>query len=77
MVGEEVDAAVAAEGGASAGFGYVVGAIQAVQVQCGAAQAGHDLRRGARAHGAAVLVEGDVADPPASELRPGKWCTAR
>jgi hypothetical protein len=63
MVYEEVDAAVPAEGGEPAGFGDVAGSAEAVPVQRGVAQAGHDLRGSGGAHGGAVLVEGDIADP--------------
>ena len=40
MVYEEVEAAVGAEGGDAAGFGDVVGAAQAVQVDRGVSQEG-------------------------------------
>ena len=61
MVGDEAETAVGAEGRGATGFGDVVGAVQAVQVHRGVAQAGENLGRGAGAYSAAVLVEGDVA----------------
>jgi hypothetical protein len=63
VVGEQLEASVGAECCQSAGFGGVVGAVEAAQAECGVAEAGHDLRRGARTHGGSVLVEGDVAHP--------------
>ena len=63
MVCEQVQAAVGAEGGHPARLGDVVGAVEAIEVECGVVEAGEGLGCGAGAHGGAVLVEGDVAYP--------------
>lgn len=55
--------ATGAEGGDAAGFGDVVGAVEAVQVYRGVTERRQDLRAAAGVRGVTVLVEGRIAHP--------------